>query len=162
MSIRIIITGGTFDKRYDELQGQLNFKQTHLPQILRQARVTVPIVLETTQLIDSLYMTDADQESILSACQRAQESQIVIIHGTDKMVETAQLLGAANLEKSIILTGAMVPYQVFDSDALFNLGCSIGMVQLLPNGVYVSMNGRYFPYHNVRKNREKGVFEPIV
>ncbi len=159
MSIRIIITGGTFDKRYDEIEGQLTFKKSHLPQILRQARVTVPVALERNQLIDSLYMTDDDRRRILEACHKAGERQIVIIHGTDTMVETARLLGEAQLDQTIVLTGAMVPYRVFDSDALFNLGFSLGVVQLLPAGVYVAMNGRFFPYEKVHKNRQKGIFE---
>jgi len=159
MSMRIIITGGTFDKYYDEIRGELTFKETHLPSILRQARVTVPIVLEINQLIDSLQMTDADRQRVLEASLRAPEQQIVVIHGTDTMVETARLLGEACPDKTIVLTGAMVPYSVIGSDALFNLGCGVMAVQLLPPGAYIAMNGRVFPWHSVRKNRERGFFE---
>ena len=161
MSIRIIVTGGTFDKKYDEIEGALTFKETQLPKILRQVRVTVPIVYETNQLIDSLYMTDENRQNILSACQIAPERQIIITHGTDTMVETARLLGQAELEKSIVLTGAMVPYSVFGSDALFNLGSAVTAVQLLPVGVYVVINGRIFSWDNVQKDRRQGVFETL-
>jgi L-asparaginase len=159
MNMRIIITGGTFDKYYDEIRGELTFKETHLPTILRQARVVAPIVLEISQLIDSLHMTDADRQRVLEACLRAAEQQIVVIHGTDTMVETARLLGKACPDKTIVLTGAMVPYSVFGSDALFNLGCGVMAAQLLPPGTYIAMNGRVFPWHSVQKNRERGFFE---
>lgn len=159
MAIRIIITGGTFDKRYDELKGVLTFKDSHLPDILRQARVTEGVELEINQLIDSLEMGEEGRQSILDACLRAPEDRIIITHGTDRMVETARLLGASSLPKTIVLTGAMVPYSVAGSDALFNLGCAFGVVGLLPAGVYVVMNGRSFPWDRVRKNFSKGVFE---
>jgi L-asparaginase len=162
MSIRIIITGGTFDKYYDEISGELTFKNSHLPEILKRARVTLPIELELNQLTDSLYMTDEHRQRILSSCQTAVENQIVIIHGTDTMVETARLIGAAGLDKTIVLTGAMVPYAVMGSDSLFNLGLSVAAAQLLPSGVYIAMNGRTFPWNNVRKKREMGVFVPLV
>lgn len=161
MSIRIIVTGGTFDKKYDEIEGQLTFKESQLPKILRQVRVTVPITFEINQLVDSLYMTAEDRQSILSACQASEEDQIIITHGTDTMVDTAQILGQAELNKSIVLTGAMIPYSVFGSDALFNLGSSVSVVQLLPVGVYVVMNGRVFSWDNVQKDRRQGVFEPL-
>lgn len=161
MSIRIIVTGGTFDKKYDEIEGQLTFKESQLPKILRQVRVTVPITFEINQLVDSLYMTAEDRQSILSACQASKEDQIIITHGTDTMVDTAQILGQAELNKSIVLTGAMIPYSVFGSDALFNLGSSVSVVQLLPVGVYVVMNGRVFSWDNVQKDRRQGVFEPL-
>lgn len=159
MCIRIIITGGTFDKYYDEIKGELTFKNSHLPEILKRARVTLPIELELNQLIDSLYMTDEHRQRILVSCQQAPEENIVIIHGTDTMVETARLIGAAGLAKTIVLTGAMIPYAVTGSDSLFNLGFSAAAAQLLPAGVYIGMNGRIFPWDNVRKNRELGVFE---
>lgn len=159
MAIRVIITGGTFDKRYDELKGVLTFKDSSLPEILRQARVTEPVELEINQLIDSLEMGDEGRKSILDACARAPEEKIVITHGTDRMVETARLLGSAALAKTVVLTGAMVPYSVAGSDALFNLGCAFGAVGLLSPGVYVVMNGRAFPWDRVRKNFDKGVFE---
>ncbi len=159
MCVRIIITGGTFDKYYDEIKGELTFKNTHLPEILRRARVTLPLELELNQLIDSLYMTDEHRQRILASCQQAPEENIVIIHGTDTMVETARLIGAAGLPKTIVLTGAMIPYAVTGSDSLFNLGFSVAAAQLLPQGVYIGMNGRVFPWDDVRKNREQGVFE---
>lgn len=159
MSIRIIITGGTFDKYYDEIRGELTFKDTHVPEILKQARVTVSIELEINQLIDSLHMQDQDRQRILTACRTASEPHIVVIHGTDTMVETAQVLGEAGLEKTVVLTGAMVPYAVSGSDALFNLGGSITAVQLLPPGVYIVMHGRVFDWRAVQKNKVRGVFE---
>ena len=134
MSIRIVVTGGTFDKKYDEIEGVLTFKETQLPQILQQVRATVPIECETSQLIDSLHMAIEDRLRVLSACQDAPERQIIVTHGTDTMVDTAQILGEASLDKTIVFTGAMVPYSVFGSDALFNLGCSVSAVQLLPAG----------------------------
>jgi len=160
MSIRIIVTGGTFDKRYDEIEGALTFHETHMPDILRQVRVTVPVSVETNQLIDSLHMTLQDRLRVLEACREAPEAQLIVTHGTDTIVETAQLLGEAGLAKTIVLTGAMVPYTVYGSDSLFNLGGSVTAVQLLPHGVYVVMNGRIFDWDNVRKNRQSGTFEP--
>ena len=159
MKIRIIITGGTFDKHYDEIRGSLTFKDTHLPEILRFVRCTVPLEVELNQLIDSLDMHTANRLQVLESCRRAAEDRIVITHGTDTMIETAAVLGNASLEKTIVMTGAMVPYIFNNSDAVFNLGCAITAVQLLPPGVYVIMNGRVFPWDNVRKNREQGVFE---
>jgi L-asparaginase len=157
--IRIIITGGTFDKHYDEVRGSLTFQDTHLPEILRFTRCTVPIALELNQLIDSLDMGTANRLQILEACRRAPEERIVVTHGTDTMVETARVLGEAALEKSVVLTGAMVPFEVSRSDALFNLGCAITAVQILARSVYIAMNGRVFRWDAVRKNRELGVFE---
>ena len=159
MKIRIIITGGTFDKHYDEIRGSLTFKDTHLPEILRFVRCTVPLELELNQLIDSLDMHTANRLQVLESCRRAAEARIVITHGTDTMIETAAVLGEAALAKTIVMTGAMVPYIFNNSDAVFNLGCAVTAVQLLPVGVYVIMNGRVFPWNNVRKNRELGVFE---
>ena len=161
MAIRIIITGGTFDKRYDELKGVLTFKDSHLPDIITQVRITEPVELEINQLVDSLEMDDGNRASILDACARAREDRIVITHGTDRMVETARVLGPAGLPKTIVMTGAMVPYSVSGSDSLFNLGCAFAAVQLLPRGVWVVMNGRAFAWDKVRKNYEKGVFEDL-
>ncbi|HOV63691.1 MAG TPA: asparaginase domain-containing protein [Spirochaetia bacterium] len=160
MEIRIIITGGTFDKQYDEIKGQLTFNDTHLPEIIKQVRCSVPIQLELNQLIDSLDMQEENRLRILDSCQKAPEDYIVITHGTDTMTETARVLGKAKLGKHIVLTGAMVPYSVSGSDALFNLGTAIMAVQLVAPGVYICMNGRCFPWDNVRKNRERGIFEP--
>ncbi len=159
MCVRIISTGGTFDKHYDEIRGELTFKESHLPRILAQVRVTACTNLEINQLVDSLHMTDAHRQQVLASCRSAPEQQIVIVHGTDTMVETAQVLGRAELDKVIVLTGAMIPYSVYGSDSLFNLGYSICAAQLLAPGVYVAMNGRVFPWDNVRKNREQGLFE---
>jgi len=157
--IRVIITGGTFDKHYDAVRGSLTFKETHLPEILSFVRCSVPIQLELNQLIDSLDMQTANRLAILEACRRAPEERIVITHGTDTMVETGRVLGEAGLEKTIVLTGAMVPYIFNNSDAVFNLGCAITAVQLQPHGVSIAMNGRIFPWNRVRKNRAIGGFE---
>ena len=157
--IRVIITGGTFDKHYDAVRGYLTFKETHLPEILSFVRCSVPIQLELNQLIDSLDMQTANRLAILEACRKAPEERIVITHGTDTMVETGRVLGEAGLDKTIVLTGAMVPYIFNNSDAVFNLGCAITAVQLQPHGVSIAMNGRIFPWNRVRKNRAIGGFE---
>ncbi len=159
MTVRIIITGGTFDKQYDEIRGNLTFRETHLPEILKNARCTFPIELEVNQLIDSLDMQTANRLQVLESCRRAPEERIVITHGTDTMVETAAVIGAAGLPKTIVLTGAMVPFVFSGSDAVFNLGCALTAVQVMPRGVWVAMNGRVFAWDRVRKNREQGVFE---
>jgi L-asparaginase len=159
--MRIIVTGGTFDKQYDAIKGELTFKQTHLPAILEQARVKVPIEIEINQLIDSLNMTDEHRQSVLAACRAAPESSIVVVHGTDTMAETAQVLGRAALGKTVVFTGAMIPYSVQGSDALFNLGFALAAAQALPPGAYVAMNGRVFPWDDVRKDKSDGVFESL-
>ena len=159
MSLHIIVTGGTFDKRYDEVRGELTFSESHLPAILRQVRVTLPITLEVNQLVDSLVMTDGDRAGILAACRAASATQIVIIHGTDTMAETAALIGGAALDKTVVLTGALIPYTVQGSDSLFNLGFAVAAAQLLPHGVYIAMTGHTFPWNAVRKNRTLAVFE---
>lgn len=156
--LRIIVTGGTFDKHYDEIRGELTFKDSHLPAILKQARVSAPIVLEINQLIDSLYMQEVNRQHILASCQAAPEQQIVVVHGTDTMALTARVLGAVGLEKTIVLTGAMVPYAVMGSDSLFNLGYACAAAQLLPPGVYIAMNGQVFAWDHVRKDTAAGVF----
>lgn len=160
--MRIIVTGGTFDKQYDELRGELTFKDSHLPAILKQARITAPIVLEINQLIDSLHMQDINRQHILASCRAAPEAYIVIVHGTDTMQQTARMLGEAQLDKTIVLTGAMIPYVFMGSDSLFNLGFACAAAQLLPHGVYIAMNGQVFPWDNVRKNTASGVFEPLA
>jgi len=159
--IRVIVTGGTFDKHYDEIRGELTFKDSHLPEILRLARVTVPVAIELNQLIDSLQMQDENRRSVLASCERSAEDLIVVTHGTDTMAETAALLGSAALDKTIVLTGAMIPYKIQGSDALFNFGFAFAAVRLLPRGVHICMNGRVFAWDAVRKNREIGVFEEI-
>ncbi len=159
MTLRILATGGTFDKHYDEIAGKLDFGTSHLPDVIKRARITIPVAFEQVALLDSLDMKDADRQRVLASCSAATESGIVIIHGTDTMRETAEVLGAANLAKTIILTGAMIPYEIANSDALFNFGFACGVAQTLPHGVYVAMNAHVFAWHNVQKNRSAGVFE---
>jgi L-asparaginase len=159
VTIRVFITGGTFDKSYDEIEGRLDFKDTHIQEMLRLGRCRVPVEVRTLMMIDSLEMTDADRELILESCRSAGEERIVITHGTDTMTDTARVLGEARLPKTIVLTGAMVPYAFGSSDGLFNLGSALSFVQALPRGVYVAMNGRCFAWDDVVKNRELGVFE---
>ena len=161
MTLRLIATGGTFDKHYNELNGVLGFSDSHLPEVIKRSRMTVPVALDVLPLLDSLDMQDADRQRVLAACQAAQEKAIVIIHGTDTMRETAAVLGAANLGQTIVLTGAMIPYEIANSDALFNLGFACGVAQALPAGVYVAMNGQVFPWDNVQKNRAAGVFQQL-
>lgn len=161
MTLRILATGGTFDKHYNELKGVLGFGDSHLPAAIARARITVPLALEQLPLLDSLDMVDADRARILASCGAAPEKAIVIIHGTDTMPATAAVLGAARLERTIVLTGAMIPYEIDNSDALFNLGFACGVAQTLAPGVYVAMNGQIFAWDNVRKNRAAGVFQPL-
>jgi L-asparaginase len=159
--IRVLITGGTFDKEYDELRGRLYFNATHLPEMLRLGRCRVPVEAETVMLVDSLHMTNDDRARIAKTCRNSPETRIVITHGTDTMVETAVAIAAAAPGKTVVLTGAMVPYAFGSSDGLFNLGSAISYVQVLPPGVYIAMNGTHFDWNNVQKNRETGVFEPV-
>lgn len=161
MAIRILITGGTFDKEYDEINGRLYFRDSHVVEMLRLGRCRLPTEIRTVMMIDSLDMTDADRAAILDQCRRCAEDKIVITHGTDTMVETAHVLAASVKDKTIVMTGAMVPYAFGSSDGLFNLGSALSFVQALPPGVYLAMNGMYFTWDNVRKNRELGVFEKI-
>jgi L-asparaginase len=160
MTLRLIATGGTFDKHYNELNGTLGFTESHLPEVIQRSRMTIPVALDVLPLLDSLDMQDADRQRILAACQAAPEQAIVIVHGTDTMPETAAVLGAAKLDKTIVLTGAMIPYAIANSDAQFNLGLACGVAQTLAPGVYVAMNGQVFTWNNVTKNRAAGVFEP--
>lgn len=157
--IRLFVTGGTFDKEYDELGGRLYFKDTHLPEMLRLGRCGLKVDIRTLMLIDSLDMTDKDRSLVLEHCRSAKEDRIVITHGTDTMEQTARTLGEAALEKTIILTGAMIPYAFGSSDGLFNLGAALAFAQALPKGVYVAMNGRYFNWDNVHKDRSTGEFK---
>ena len=159
--IRIFVTGGTFDKTYDEIRGGLSFGDTHLPEMLRLGRSRVEVTVRTLMMIDSLDMTDADRELIVRNCEQCEESQIVITHGTDTMVETAQAIAAGVKGKTVVLTGAMIPYAFGSSDGLFNLGSALSFAQVLPPGVYVAMNGQHFEWNRVRKNRETGVFEGV-
>ena len=158
--IRILITGGTFDKEYDELTGRLYFRDTHVPEMLRRGRARLDLQVETLMMIDSLDLDAAGRQRIVERCAACGERQIVITHGTDTMVETARALAAAAIgDRTIVLTGAMVPYAFGSSDGLFNLGSALSFVQVLPPGVYVAMNGRQFAWDRVRKNRDTGVFE---
>jgi L-asparaginase len=162
--IRIFVTGGTFDKDYNELTGSLVFKDTHLPEMLGLGRSRVDVSIRTLMMIDSLEMTAADRSLIVEQCRQATEPHIIITHGTDTMIETAGVLAAAlgpESRKTVVLTGAMVPYAFGSSDGLFNLGSALSFVQVLPPGIYLAMNGRYFLWNRVRKNRESGVFEAL-
>jgi L-asparaginase len=160
MTIRILVTGGTFDKQYDELTGRLFFKDTHVPAMLQRGRCRLDVTVEPIMMIDSLDIDDRGRATIVDRCRMSHEKAIVITHGTDTMVETAQALARAGLsDRTIVLTGAMVPYAFGSSDGLFNLGSALSFAQVLPAGVYVAMNGQYFPWNGVRKNRETGVFE---
>lgn len=159
--IRIFITGGTFDKEYNELNGQLYFKDTQMHDLLEMGRNRVPVVIRTLMMIDSLDMTAQDRELIVHQCLQCEEDKIIITHGTDTMAITAQVLAQNIKNKTIVLTGAMIPIKFGSSDGLFNLGSAMAFVQSLPPGVYVAMNGRYFNWDNVRKNRQTGMFEEI-
>jgi len=159
MIVRIFVTGGTFDKEYNELEGKLYFRDTHLPEMLELGRCKVKVDIRTLMMIDSLEMTELDRKIILDNCLKCNEDYIVITHGTDTLEETARVLGEASIRKTIILTGAMVPFKFGSSDGLFNLGSALAFAQSLPQGVYVAMNGRYFRWDGVRKNRKTGEFE---
>jgi L-asparaginase len=159
--IRLLVTGGTFDKTYDEITGTLSFKQTHVEEMLRLGRSSVPVTVDTVMLIDSLQMTEEDRLALAQHCRECVEPAIVITHGTDTMVETAAVLARNVSGKTIVLTGAMVPYAFGSSDGLFNLGSALSFAQVLPAGVYVAMNGTHFRWDDVRKNREKGTFERL-
>jgi L-asparaginase len=161
MPIKIFVTGGTFDKEYDEINGKLFFKDTHVQEMLRLGRCRLEIEVVTLMMIDSLDMQEHDRAAILAQCQACSEDKIVITHGTDTMVETAQVLAGAKMSKTVVLTGAMVPYAFGSSDGLFNLGSALSFVQALPHGVYLAMNGKYFSWDNVRKNRALGEFEGV-
>lgn len=161
MSVRIFITGGTFDKEYNELTGQLYFKDSHLPEVLQLGRCLVPVDIRTLMLIDSLEMTDIDRELIARHCMDADEDQIIITHGTDTMADTARILQEKVKSKTVVITGAMVPYKFGSSDGLFNLGSAMAFVQTLKPGVYIAMNGRCFHADNVRKNKQTGEFEEL-
>jgi L-asparaginase len=163
--IRLFVTGGTFDKQYNELTGALSFKETHLVEMLRLGRCRLDVSIETLMMIDSLDMTGADRALIVSACRNAAETRLVVTHGTDTMVETARALAVAlppGSGKTIVLTGAMVPYAFGSSDGLFNLGSALSFVQVLPPGVYIAMNGQQFPWNAVRKNTATGCFEQVT
>lgn len=162
--ILVLVTGGTFDKEYDMLEGKLYFNSTHLPEMFDRGRCTLPLVVRTTMMVDSLDMTAEDRALIAHNCQRCTQRRILITHGTDTMVETAQVLAQDPdiQDKTIVITGAMIPYHFgSSSDGFFNLGAALAFVQTLPAGVYVCMNGRYYDWNKVRKNRQTGYFEAI-
>lgn len=158
MSVRVLVTGGTFDKEYDELRGTLSFGRTHVPEMLKLGRCRLRAKVATLMMKDSLFMTAADRRRILAACRRAPETRLVVTHGTDTMAETAAVLGRGLAGKTVVLTGAMRPYRFGSSDGLFNLGSALSFAQTLPPGVYVAMNGVVFPWDDVRKDRRLGVF----
>ena len=159
--LRVLVTGGTFDKTYDEISGRLSFGDTHVPEMLRLGRSRVALAVETLMMIDSLDMTDDDRARIVKRCVECDEREIVVTHGTDTMVETARALAAGIREKTVVLTGAMIPYAFGSSDGLFNLGSALSFAQVLPPGIYIAMNGQCFPWDRVRKNKEAGVFESL-
>jgi L-asparaginase len=161
MAIRILVTGGTFDKEYNEHTGQLYFKDTHLAEMLKRGRSRVPVTVRTIMMVDSLDMSDADRAVIVQNCQQSKEDRIVITHGTDTMTDTAAAIARGVAGKTVVLTGAMIPWAFGSSDGLFNLGSALSFVQVLPPGVYVAMNGKCFPWDRARKNRERGEFEEI-
>ncbi len=160
-AIRILITGGTIDKEYDPVTGELTFAKSHLSNILSQVRCRARFLLEEIMLKDSLQMRSADREEILKKCIDCQESKIIVTHGTDTMVETGLVLGSHIKGKTVVLVGAMIPYAFGASDALFNLGCAFAAVQALRQGVYITMNGKIFFWDNVKKNKESGEFEKL-
>jgi len=161
--IQVFVTGGTFDKEYNYINGALFFKDTHLPEMFSRGRCTVEVDVKTLMMVDSLEMTDADRDIIIHNCRRCTHQRIILTHGTDRMVETARHLAQAGIEdKTIVLTGAMIPYAFgTSSDGFFNLGSALAFVQTLPPGIYVVMNGRYFEWNNVRKNLNTGNFEEL-
>jgi L-asparaginase len=161
MAIRLFVTGGTFDKEYDEIHGRLYFKDTHLPEMLELGRCRIDVEIRTLMMVDSLEMTDADRELVAHQCRDCAEHQIVITHGTDTMVDTAAVLARSVPGKTVVLTGAMIPIAFGSSDGLFNLGGALTAVQVLDPGVYIVMNGRVFDWNAVRKNSETGIFERI-
>jgi L-asparaginase len=161
VSIRILVTGGTFDKEYDELTGQLYFKQTHIREMLERGRCRLDVAVEVLMMRDSLELTAEHRASILAAARDCAESSVVITHGTDTMVETARVIAAAGLAKTVVLTGAMIPWAFGSSDGLFNLGSALSFAQALPHGVWVAMNGRVLPWDNARKDRSTGTFEAL-
>ena len=161
MTIRIFVTGGTFDKEYKELDGTLFFKDTHLPEMLALGRCKLDVDIRTLMMVDSLEMSQADRDLIVEQCRNIKEDRIIITHGTDTMETTARVLGEVITNKTIVLTGAMIPYKFGSSDGLFNLGSALAFVQTLPFGVYIAMNGSYFHWKNVRKNRKTGQFEEV-
>jgi L-asparaginase len=161
MAIKLFVTGGTFDKEYNELNGQLFFKDSHINEILKLGRSRLNLSVRTLMLIDSLDMTDADRNIILESCKACDEDKIVITHGTDTMTETATYLSEKIPGKTVVITGAMIPYKFGSSDGLFNMGSALAFVQSLPAGIYIAMNGRYYDWNNCKKNKQTGFFEEL-
>jgi L-asparaginase len=162
-TIQIFVTGGTFDKEYNYINGELYFKDSHLPEMFERGRSTLDIDIKTLMMVDSLEMTNDDRQIIIHNCERCSSDKIVITHGTDTIVDTAAMIASENINKTIILTGAMIPYAFGNSsDGFFNLGAALAFVQTLPHGVYVAMNGRFFDWDKVYKNRKTGYFEDIL
>ena len=159
--IKIFVTGGTFDKEYNELNGTLYFKKTHLHEMLELGRSQLKVDIETLMMQDSLEMSDDDRNSIVQRCFESNEDKILITHGTDTMIKTAKLLATKINSKTIVLTGAMIPYKFGSSDGLFNLGSALSFLQSLPHGIYIAMNGNIFSWDNVKKNKELGLFLPL-
>jgi L-asparaginase len=157
--LRVFVTGGTFDKTYDEIHGRLTFGDTHVPEMLKLGRSRVELTVETLMMIDSLDMTDIERARIVARCAECLERRIVITHGTDTMVETARAIAGGVSDKTVVLTGAMIPYAFGSSDGLFNLGSALSFAQVLPPGVYIAMNGQCFQWDRVRKDTRTGVFE---
>ncbi len=161
MTLRVFVTGGTFDKEYNEIRGRLDFRDSHISEMLERGRCRLDVSVKTLMMVDSLEMSDEERAVIAKNCQECDESQIVVTHGTDTMVETAKLLAKSVKGKTIVLTGAMIPYAFGSSDGLFNLGSALSFAQVLPAGVYVAMNGRVFPWDSVEKNRATGTFHTV-
>ena len=159
--IKIFVTGGTFDKEYNELNGELYFKKTHLHEMLALGRSQLKVDIETIMMKDSLEMSNDDRNTIVQQCLESDESKILITHGTDTMVETAKLLAEKITSKTIVLTGAMIPYKFGSSDGLFNLGSALSFLQILPHGIFIAMNGNIFNWDNVKKNKELGLFQAL-
>ena len=158
--IQILITGGTFDKSYNHINGDLFFEKTHIPEMLERSKCRLNVDVKTLMMIDSLEMTQKDIEKIIDECKKTKSSRIVITHGTDTMVNTAKKIAEKIKDKTIVLTGAMIPYAFgSSSDGFFNLGSALSFVQTLKNGVYIAINGQYFDYDKVEKNKLKGYFE---
>tara|TARA_B100002052_G_scaffold232054_1_gene214930 strand:- start:107 stop:592 length:486 start_codon:yes stop_codon:yes gene_type:complete len=158
--IQILITGGTFDKSYNYISGDLFFEKTHIPEMLERSKCRLSVDVKTLMMIDSLEMTKKDIEKIINECKKTKSSKIVITHGTDTMVNTAEKIAEKIKNKTIVLTGAMIPYAFgSSSDGFFNLGSALSFVQTLENGVYIAINGQYFNYNKVKKNKLKGYFE---
>ncbi len=160
--IQILITGGTFDKSYNHISGDLFFEKTHIPEMLKRSKCRLKVDVKTLMMIDSLEMTEYDIEKIIRECKETKSSKILITHGTDTMVNTAKKIAEKIKNKTIILTGAMIPYAFgSSSDGFFNLGCALSFAQTLENGVYIAINGQCFDFDKVRKNNKKGYFEKI-